>query len=249
MNVAGFCPQCNSLLNQENYSTGHAICGCGWFDKAVVEQATKRYEKRAISYMAAAVIVMALGFGHMLNWGAYAFSIPLIKVQKITGTLSKEGYHELAQACIAMNKWSCAKDTYIDLYKRTGDSSSLKDLAHLQTLLKDPKAAMSTYASYFQVGGRDGEAALEYAGLLEVQGYLPDAYKYYEFSIAARPETLPVEATKGIVRMLIKEGRYNEARERILAFHESAGNAKGFLNTELSQLDHHFGKSSKKKSS
>jgi hypothetical protein len=39
---------------------------------------------------------------------------------------------------------------------------------------------------------------------------------------------------------MMKQGRYQEARQRILAFHASAGNAKGFLNTELTQLDNYF---------
>ncbi len=48
---------------------------------------------------------------------------------------------------------------------------------------------------------------------------------------------LPIAATGAIVRILMKQGQYTEARTRITEFHKSADNAKGYLNTELTQIE------------
>jgi tetratricopeptide (TPR) repeat protein len=81
------------------------------------------------------------------------------------------------------------------------------------------------------------EALLRYAVLLDQSGRDDEAIQIYEASIAARTDVLPVRATSGIVRILMEKGRYEEAHARVTAFHNSAGNAKGYLNTELAQLE------------
>lgn len=241
MHVHGFCPRCNQEIPSERYVTGFAICECGWFDGAPEQKARSATEKKTITAMVVAAVLFTALYGHMLNWGAYAFEIPFVKIQQLTGTLSKQGYEELADACVHLNKWSCAQDTYMDLYKQTRDPEGLARLAHLQVRLQDRNAALSSYAAYFRAQGRNGEAALEYAKLLEESGNTEMAFQYYEASIQMRPQILPVSATTAIVRLYMKQGRYQEAYDRILAFHSSAGNAKGYLNTELAQLEEYFG--------
>lgn len=246
MHVHGFCPQCNTEISRERHQTGAPICQCGWYDRTPAIKAHQEAEKKTSAILVFFAVAITLLFGHMLNWGGYAFSIPFVKLQQITGTLSKEGYQELAKACIELNKWSCAQNAYLDLYKKTRDPEGLAGLAHFQVRLKEKDAAMKTYASYFQVGGQSGDAALEYAHLLEDSGNTQAALQYFEASIQYRPQILPVHATTAIVRMMMKQGRYDEAYQRILDFHASAGNAKGYLNTELTQLEEYMKKNGKK---
>jgi hypothetical protein len=155
--------------------------------------------------------------------------------------MNKQGYTELAEACIQLNKWDCAREAYIGMQQITKDGEGLLLLARLQVRLSEPQAAATTLATYFRLGGRDGDAALQYAALLEAQGDDASAMKYYEASIELRPKILPVQATTAIVRLLMKQGKYDQAQERILAFHESAENAKGYLNTELAQAESAMG--------
>jgi hypothetical protein len=82
---------------------------------------------------------------------------------------------------------------------------------------------------------------LNYAKVLEAAAQDGEAQRVYEKSIAANPAVLPVQATTGIVRLLIKHGQYAGAYDRILSFHESAENANGYLNTEMSQLQKQLG--------
>lgn len=239
----GNCPQCGSNIPSERYGTGYAICECGWFDVSSRDLAQKQSEKKVIHVLIGASVVMVLMYAHLLSWGSYAVSIPFTKLAQLTGTLSKSGYEELAQACIELNKWDCAKDAYVGVYRKTGDPSGLSSLAHLQSRLNERDAALSSYAAYVKSGGNDGVALLRYAKLLEERGNSEQAIAIYEKSIAARPDILPVQATTAIVRHLIKKGQYEDAYARILAFHESAGNAKGYLNTERLQLEEALGQS------
>lgn len=257
MNSQGFCPQCHSEIPENRHTTGSAICECGWFDPSAIQNARHQAEKKTIIAMFGLTVVMALGFGHLVSWGGYAASVPAVKIQQWTGTLSAEGYRELAQACVALNKWDCAKDAYIGHYKKTGRPEGLAELAELYTRLGQLDDAEKMYSTYFKFGGQDGEAALRYAKILEEKDLTEAAFQYYEFAIQARPDVLPIQATTGIVRLLMKIGRYEEAHDRIVEFHESAGNAKGYLNTELTQLENYLdsagikrsGKKSRKHSS
>lgn len=241
MSFYSHCPRCQKSFSHAQLSTGSAICECGWCDTGLTAQAVKATEKNVIRVMAVTAIAIAGFYGHLVSWGPHAMSIPLIKVQELTGTLTKQGYVDLARACIDLNKWDCAKNAYLGLFRETGDPLGFALLGKMQLRMNEDTNALHSFGNYFRLGGTDGDVALDYARLLEQTGRTQDARKYYEYSITARPEVLPIRATAGIVRLLMKEGRYAEARERILAFHASAGNAKGYLNTELEQLDKRLG--------
>ncbi len=246
MSFFGHCPRCGNQIPPERFvNNGFAVCECGWTDSTPVLRIVEKQEKKSIGIMIAMALLLIGGYAHLVSWGSYAVAIPFVKVQKMTGTLSNHGYIELAEVCTNLNKWSCAKDAYMDLYKSKRDMSGVSGLAKLHTRLGENENAMQMYAFYFQNGGKEGEAAIQYGKLLELAGRNEDAMKMYEFSIAARPGILPVEATTQIVRFMIKQGKYEEALDRITAFHESSGNAKGYLNTELQQLESYFSQQAK----
>ncbi|HVK61856.1 MAG TPA: hypothetical protein VM432_09915 [Bdellovibrionales bacterium] len=237
MNITTHCPRCQSDLGIDAFKTGSAICKCGWFDDGSNGAEQRKTEKRTIATLALATLVLAVAYGHLWNWGSYAMKIPFVKVQEITGTLSNEGYRDLAENCISLNKWKCAEKAYIDLFKKNGDVEALAQLGSLEYRIDKPEAAIEFYALYVKQGGNENRALITYGTLLENAGRTDEAFQIFESAIAAHPDVLPVQATTAIVRMLMKTGREAEARERILAFHKSAGNAKGYLNTELTQLE------------
>ena len=241
MSFYGNCPQCGTQIPQERYISGSPICACGWCDQAPAQRRDLDIEKKTIYGMIAGALAMMAFYVHMVNWGSYAFKIPFVKVAQVTGMLSIEGHRELAQACITLNKWSCARNAYLDIYRSKRDVQGLADLAHLEVRLGESQAAVAAYAAYFQAGGKNGIAALEYGKVLETTGQVDQAVQYYETSIQDRPEKLPIQATAGIVRILMKKGDYEKAYQRIIAFHNSSENAKGFLNTELAQLEKQLG--------
>lgn len=240
MTVHGFCPQCNSEIPRSRLSSGYAICECGWFDVTPSNNNRKKEEQRVVVAMVAATIIMALSLMHYANWGSHAFSIPFIKIQQLTGTLSPEGYKNLAKVCLSLGKNECAKTAYLGLYKQARQVDGLAEYAYISSRLGETAVAQQVYGDYFRLGGKDGEAALRYAKLLEQAGREDEAIQFYDLSIQYRPMVLPIQATTGIVRIKMKQGLYEEAYELLMAFHQSAGNAKGFLNSELTQLENYF---------
>jgi tetratricopeptide (TPR) repeat protein len=236
----GTCPRCGEEIPKERYATGFAVCSCGWADPTPFNKHRMQRENKIVVTMVVAAVCLTLAYGHLARWGSYAFEIPFVRIAEFTGTLSKEGYQELAQACVERNKWSCAKDAYIGLYRKyrsTGDSSGLASLAALQLQLGETQAALASYGSYVNSGGKDATALLKYAQVLEGQSQFEDALRIYDLSIAAAPQTLPVRATTGIVRILMQQEKLESARARIVAFHESAENAKGYLTFELAEIE------------
>lgn len=238
----GNCPRCNSQLHT-NVASGNikagglAVCTkCGWFESHAQAEARTKAENQAISIMATFAVSVLLVSAHMLSWGAHAFSIPMLKAGQWTGMLSSRGYDELAQDCVDLGKYACARTAMIENFQIHRTPEPLAKLARLQIRMQDTQAALVTFASYFKHGGKDGEAALLYGQLLEQSGQDDEAIKMLDASIAARGEMLPIAATGAIVRILMKQGHYEEARQRITQFHASAENAKGYLNTELAQI-------------
>jgi len=236
MKFHSFCPRCASELTTEHHSTGVAICPCGFADNTPTEKAIKKTEKTSIKAMLVFGVLMTVGFGHAQSWGKYASSIPFTKLAQMTTGLSAQGYRDLAQACIELNKWSCAEEALIELKTEGGDIQGLAELGSLRNRLGKPEAALQAYEAYEKQGGKDPHSLLLYGKTLEAAHKDAEAFKIYEKSIANSGESLPSQATNGIVRLLMKEGRYEEAYVRIITFHESAQNATGYMNTELAQL-------------
>ena len=247
MTFYNFCPICNSEITQDRHMTsGSAICKCGWTDSNVTDKAQRSLEIKKAKIMVGVAICAALFYGHCLSWGSYAIEIPFVKLQQMTGTLSKTGYETLAQQCVALNKYACAKQAYIESYHQHGDTNVVQELAHLQNRLGEKQESMQTYASYFKLGGKNAEAAVEYGNLLEGSNQYEAALSQYEEAMKMHPEVLPVNATSATIRLMIKIGRYEEAYKRLLEFHESDEHAKGYLNTELTQLETKLGPAGQK---
>lgn len=243
MENGGYCPMCDVEIPRDHQnSTEIVVCRCGWHDESLAGAIEVQTEKKNIRLIAFSFLSLFFVLIHFISWGSYSFSIPFVKLQKMIGTLSTEGYVDLAKTCIRLGKMDCAEDAYRSLYSTSKKVQALAELAKLQMRLGKNKDATHTFAEYVRAGGRNGDALSYYGRALESEKRFADALKVYERSIAARPKTLSVHAVSGIVRILMKNGRYSEARKRIVAFHKSSGNAKGYLNSELAQLELHLGK-------
>lgn len=237
MTLHSRCPRCDEVLGKSAFKTGRAICQCGWHDDSSEKKKASAAEKKVIKGLVLSAIALIFVFAHLASWGTYSLSIPGVKIQQMAGVLGNEGYLDLAQACVDLGKVECAKDTYKELYQKKADLTGLAKLATLYIRLQDSSSALPLLTKYFQLGGKDGKIALSYAKLLEQTGNYQAAADYYEFSVASRPKVLSIEATRGLVRSLMALQKYQEAKERIMAFHESAGNAKSYLNGELERIE------------
>lgn len=228
------CPRCESELKK---TASSAFCKCGWVESRSQIIAERKTEKKAIISFMVFCSVVLLGFGHLLNWGSYAFSIPFLKAAQISGTASKSTLETIITACMVNGKWSCVEQAHIDLYRATNDPEVVAKLANIQSKLAKDAQALQTYQSYVQVGGKNPEALLSFAKLLEKSGNAEQAIIQYEASAAAQTERLPVRAMTGLVRLLISQRRLQEAFDKIQKFHDSAENAGGYFVAEMEQLE------------
>lgn len=246
MEYVGYCSMCDvEIPNDQKNSAGIAVCRCGWHDESFVgaiKVQPKNKNVRNISLIAIGFLSLFFVLAHFSTWGAYSFSVPFMKLQKLTGTLSVQGYVDLAKVCIRLSKMDCAEDTYRSLYRSSRNVQALAELARLQMHLGKNKDATDTFASYVKAGGKNGDALSNYGRALESEKRFADALKVYDRAIAARPQRLSAHAVSGAVRILMKNGKYSEARKRIVAFHKSSRNAQGYLNKELALLELHLGK-------
>lgn len=237
MNYTGCCPRCGSNVKPLQMGSATMVCECGWLGSVQEKLAEKKNEQSVITMMVVAAIALAGFFGHFANWGSHAVRAPLLKGQALIGVLSTSGYQELAKICMEVHKYDCAQDAHLSLFKKKGDVEALLALARLQTRLNQRDIAAASYKSYFANGGKALGAAVEYATILEMKNDLAGALKYYDIAANEPTETLPVRATQGVVRLLLKKGHVTKAYSRITAFHGSAGNAKGYLNKELAEIN------------
>lgn len=234
----GSCPRCGSGLHRNLNAIGLTICtSCGWTESRNQSATRVRNENRTMVVMAVSALALLLGIAHSINWGGHALEAPLLKLGQFTGTLSPMSYNRLAEICAELGKYSCARSAYIESAQNHRNPEPLAQLARLQVRMQETQAAMVTFGSYFRQGGKNADAAFLYGQLLEQAGQDAEALRLYQASIDGRPEALPIAATGAIVRIMMKQGRYEEAHAVLVAFHASAGNAKGYLNTELSQIE------------
>ncbi len=237
MYLQGTCPKCGSELSQDRYINGNPICQCGWsHNRAAKIKETQWQHKVFKSYGVFSVVLMAF-FVYALQWGGYVYKMPLIQLARVVGAITPAGLQEYIQACLALGKFDKAQEAYIELFQKTQNPEVASQLAQLQTRLGDLDGAIKTYEFYLKTGGKDATTIFHYAEILERRGDIAGATKYYQASLDAKPDVLNVSAHAGLVRILMNQKKWTEAYEYIAKFQSTSEQAKGYLNTELMQLE------------
>lgn len=235
------CPRCGNHIPHDRFVNGRAFCDCGWMSAPAANQTVignlNDIERKTVIGMVGVTVILVGLFAHFAVWGSYGFALPFVKIQQMTGTLSTNGYEDLAKICIELRKYSCAKEAYSGEFNARGEKAGLAHLARLQVRLGERAPALKTLEAYFKSGGQATDAASLYGQLLEEANRSDEAIRAYELAITHAGETLPVTATTNLVHILMKQGKYAKAYEAIESFQSSAGNAIGYLNTEKAQLE------------
>jgi len=245
MLVGGQCPVCGGEIHPPEFQSTlepmHLCKSCGWYESRQEMKVEEAQEKKTIWTMSAVAAALVIVSAHMISWGGGALEILPLKLQQWTGTLSSTGYYRIADLCLANGRAECARKAYLDSYLSAKDLEGLPKLATLQLAMKETQSAMTTLNTYFARGGKSPEAALSQGQLLEQSGRLDEALQMFELAIKSMaeqmPDRLPIAMTGAMVRVLMKQGKFEEAYKVVREFHGSAGNAQGYLNTELAQIE------------
>ncbi len=266
-----FCPVCGEILTPDRFATGSAICKCGWTDeKQTVKNERAREIQLLITYSVFAVCFL-FSYGHMVRWGAYAYSIPFLKVAQWTGTISSAGLETVIQACYATGRVECVEETHQELYQKTGNPVVLERLARFQVRRQKLPAALATLQTWSQTaaapaatgplttttkankdaGSTDpvtnpssiaqndtySQTATQFANLLEQANQTENAITWYTKAIETSQKRLPVRAMEGLLRLLMAQQKYEEARDHLIAFQKSSGNGADYFRSELDRLN------------
>jgi tetratricopeptide (TPR) repeat protein len=235
------CPQCDQHLTVQSHSD-LMHCRCGWADPAKERAAKKTLEKRISVYLMASMAVLMMAFSHVVSWGEYSLSAPVLRIGKVAGLLSVNGYNQLAEACLATGRFACAEGAYARSFEEFKLPSEILKLAKLQMRLGENSQSRDSYLLYFKSGGKDQRAMVKLGNLLEAEKNDAKALKVYQQAYLHAMKNsklqgdLPIEAMSGIVRVLMRQGRHREVYARIIKFHHSSETAKGYLNVELAQV-------------
>lgn len=229
------CHQCGADLTIDPRLGPASICKCGWQDPRPMAQNQEKWDRKLSLQLLGFALVTFYTFAHLAMWGSFPIQGPILKLKQTMAISPRATNLELASICIELANWDCAKNAYYNLY-HSGDPAGLVHLGRLQMRLKENDAAFISFDRYFQAGGKDLTAARDFGKLLEEKGQNELAIQYFEKSIDPKADTLPIYATAGIVRVLMKKGMKEEAMQRILDFHELADNAKGYFGAEYEQL-------------
>ncbi len=224
------CPRCSSQM-----AFGQ-VCVCGYGAKDSLVLALKKRDRSVFAAYILFSIILALAYVHLQSWGPYALQVPLLKAEHMFGILDAKGYMKLAEACIARGKEKCAKQAYIDMYLRTRDIEAIALLAQLEVKTHEADVALETFDAYYKKGGKDPKVALQYALALESEHNYNASIRYLKLSIQQNPDKLAVSATGELLRILLAQQKYSQARNILDNFWASAENAKGYFNNEDAQI-------------
>lgn len=237
MGMMPSCPKCGTEL-----ATPFAkVCGCGWFDNREAIKTERNREKRAIAQIIMGAILLAVVVSQFATWGGSLFPVYAIKLKQTLFLGSEKDHLRIANYCRELRNWKCVEKSYRAMMSDHKSVTAIGDLARLKFQLGDYPSARKLFSEYFAANGNSPANMVIYGKILEASKASIEALEYYKMALKASEHTdsqiLPVEATSGVVRTLIKTGRHREARATILEFHGSTENAKGYLNNELQQVE------------
>ena len=164
---------------------------------------TKRQGKNVVAMSLVAVAVLVAGlFFHFFQWGNHGLSVLLADEDK------------MVQICWELKKYDCVEDSYLSLYKNTGDASYLSELGKLQFRRKNYEASRETYALYFskETKPEDQESFYYYAHSLARTGKLDAAIEYFDDMLKSKPHVVMVTVVDSYLQILVANNRIKKAR-------------------------------------
>ena len=244
MMVFGSCPVCQSEISQDRIEQNLAICGaCGWSDNKSVKDLEQKTAKRFI-FLAVMISIFLIGsFIQAINWNSYFIEIIPIKAKQMAGIATPVELNRIADICIDRQKPQCVEQAYSDILRR--DPTNLEVIAKYAKILVNNqklRLASDSFARYFQEGGKDLDAAFEYAKVLGSLGDINESKRYFDYVIDAKPEIMQVTVTQRLVDMLYNAGRYKEAQQAIIKFRKRGANAIYFMEAKLKKIEAMLGR-------
>ena len=224
----GTCPRCQSVLEKDQVFSGISVCHCGWTGSDTQEDFEKQKDTQVIKALVGFALAIALVLGFSVWTKSSHGFLPYTEFKISLNLATVKDAEKLANVCRTQKNIACVKDAYLylaskDLLKR---NDWMKELARTLYFMGDYPSSVQAYSSYFNATGvaaseKDEQSQYYYAKSLEKSGATKDAIMHYKEVLTYDKDSINLNATKGLVQLLISERRYKEARAIIRKFKRS----------------------------
>lgn len=232
------CPVCQSDLSEASWAGGEAYCHCGWSSQRESKKAERREESRRAMTLLGASFVFVLLFSGFLYLTTVGGQIFLIKQKISFGVAGPEELRSLSDRCLQLGEESCALEalTAASLLQPK-KLDLLLDLARFQMEMGKFAEAAITYKTYLEKGGEDNDVVYRVGKALALAGDREEAKRYYEQAMMDKPGSVNLNATKGLIRLFIQDGRLHEARGLIAQFKQKTRSQVQYFSDELKMIE------------
>lgn len=240
MNVfSGSCRICGNEIPEDRLQSGLSVCTCGWVEpNQFVSQWDKDASKRISTFGIAAVGVLLPVILFLASWSGFGFDVVAISFKSMLGMASAQDYIQKAEICEQVRKYDCATENYARVIRSNPqDEDAYLRLAHLYIKVKDMNSAIQVYQAFFASGGKDANLKFRMANLMADAGQTDLAQATYQELLDSEPGILQITVAKSYVQLLIKVGKFENAKSVITSFQGKGDNAKDYLNEELIQVE------------
>src|ERR1044072_130273 len=194
------CPRCFTNLESELSSYDTTVCtGCGYVVSSNEKEFESRTAKSVIVYLLVFSIVVLTLFFQVRNWDRHAFSIIPIQIKNLVGAMGVQDLEDRAAMCLERRYYDCVEQDYTGIANATRDLGMIMRLGKFQMSRERYQEAAQTFQVYFQNGGKDLNAQINYAKALGKIGNVDEASKWYEQVLAAKPDVVQITVIQNYV--------------------------------------------------
>ncbi len=225
------CPRCQINISPKRLHSNPKVCnGCGYILFSHEREEFASYENRSLIVVCLTAVAIVLGFIHMANWGSYSLEVIPIKISMMTGTSTNSIDERMAEICTKMLKLDCVEQMYGKIALR--DTKGWNRLGQLQFNRNKFAEANKSFAIYFGKGGKDLDAAFYYARALANAGRIDESAKHFERILAAKPQIFQITVAQTYVKILVDNGRLEQALKVISNQRKKGENTSRFMESE-----------------
>lgn len=236
MTIFGHCARCQQPIPDERLQISPVVCpSCGHSSTENEAQSQLKLEMDSIKFMVSLAALALLALLHVTQWSGYSLEIIPLKAKQLTGVAKRADLLRIQAICVEQKRLECVEKAIAGRIK-TGDVEALAELGKHLVLLNRAQEARPFLVRYFELGGLNLEANYYYAQALAQAGQIDQASRQFERIIEAKPDSLQITVAQTYVRMLMNNGRTQDAIRLINQIRKSSSTAELFMNTEYQQL-------------
>lgn len=239
------CPKCMSAISAERANSVPKVCNtCGHVVSDSENRARRQNELRSLRWVVGMAAFILLVFIQVSSWGARSIEVLPLQISEWLGMTSAEGSERMAAICLETKKYDCVEKHYAVVAVR--DPNQLARLGKFQFNRQKYTEASQSLQSYFIRGGTPDNIEVRYvlARAMGETGRVDEASVHYNAILAAKPDVLQVTVAQNYVKLLVQNGRLEQALKVIDSIRSRGDSVAQFMDGEYRDISRKLGRSS-----